>query len=442
MTAQPTARPDTGALPAHATGPESAHETAREPVRETGPAPGPETEPEPGNSTAREPLRETAPAPGHDQGALTTHVYRDPAEFAALAGEWDALFARCRTATPFQSHAWLHSWWHSYGTPGRLRIAAVRGGDGRLLAVAPLALAYRPFPVLVPLGGAITDFCDVLLDDAWAGPAGAALTDVLRALARTAVIDLREVRPGAAAEEVFAHWQGPRRQLTDSLCLELPGMPVTGLIGRLPSQTGQRLRAKLRKIDKLAIETRAVPAAEVPAAVGRLIELHRRQWAGRGVNPEHLSARFGAHLARSVGAMTASGQARMTEFSLDGEVVASDLTLLSPRLTGGYLYGVSPVLRQRKVDVSALLLRHSAGHFGPDSPPGAALSMLRGTEAYKSHWRPEAVRNKRLLLARPALLPALLVLLARASARRTAARWVKRWRARGTAPAGAASPRA
>ncbi|WP_107059196.1 GNAT family N-acetyltransferase [Streptomyces sp. NRRL F-5126] len=407
MTAQPTARPATGAAPAHKAEHVPTHE-----------------------------------AP-HDQGALTTHVYRDPADFASLAGEWDALFARCRAATPFQSHAWLHSWWRSYGTPGRLRIAAVRGGgDGRLLAVAPLTLAYRPFPVLVPLGGAITDFCDVLLDDAWTGPAGAALTDVLTALARTAVIDLREVRPGAAAEELFAHWQGPRRQLTDSLCLELPGMPVAGLIGRLPSQTGQRLRAKLRKIDKLAIETRAVPEHEVPAAVGRLIDLHRRQWAGRGVNPEHLSARFGEHLACSVSAMTASGQARMTEFSLGGVLVASDLTLLSPRLAGGYLYGASPVLRQRKVDIAALLLRHSAGHFGPDSPPGAALSMLRGAEAYKSHWRPEAVRNKRLLLARPALLPALLVLVARASARRTAAGWVKRWRARGAAPAGAAAAHA
>ncbi|MCA1221761.1 GNAT family N-acetyltransferase, partial [Streptomyces sp. 8L] len=384
------------------------------------------------------PAAGTVPGP-RDPAAPTAHVYRTARDFAALADEWDALFARCRTATPFQSHAWLHSWWQSYGRPGRLRIAAVRGDGGRLLALAPLMLAHRPLPVLVPLGGAITDFCDVLLDDAWAEPAATALTDVLADLARTAVIDLREVRPGAAAERVFAQWPGPRRQLADSLCLELPGAPVADLIGRLPSQTGQRVRSKLRKADRLGIVARAVPEDEVPAAVARLLDLHGRQWAGRNVNPEHLSTRFSEHLTRAVRDMTARGHARLTEFHLDGELVVSDLTLVTPRLAGGYLYGAEPVLRDRKVDVSAILLRNSAGYFGPGTPPDAALSMLRGSEEYKSHWRPEPVRNKRLLLARPALRPALVALVARAAARHAAAGAVKRWRARGAAPAASAN---
>ncbi|GAA3721065.1 GNAT family N-acetyltransferase [Streptomyces tremellae] len=394
----------------------------------------------PGPATA-EPVGTAATTVPGQRGAtdLTVHVHRDTDDFAALAGEWDALFARCRTATPFQSHAWLYSWWLSYGTEGRLRIAAVRGEGGRLLALAPLALTYRPFPVLVPLGGALTDFCDVLLDDSCPDQAAHALAEALRGAARGAVLDLREVRPGGAAERIFAQWQGPRRQLADSLCLELPGAPVADLIGRLPSQTGQRVRSKLRKADKLGIEARPVPVEEVPAAIGRLLGLHRRQWAGRGVNPEHLTARFAEHLARAVTAMTVRGQARVTEFRLDGELVVSDLTLLSPRLAGGYLYGADPALRDRKVDVSAVLLRNSAGHFGPGTPPGAVLSMLRGTEAYKGHWRPEPVRNKRLLLAAPAQRPALAALATGVAARRTAAHAVKRWRARGSAPATAAA---
>ncbi|MCF3965519.1 GNAT family N-acetyltransferase, partial [Streptomyces fuscigenes] len=364
-------------------------------------------------------------------------MLRDPADFAALADEWDALFARCRTATPFQTHAWLHSWWLSYGTPGRLRIVTVRGDDGRLVAIAPLVLARRPFPVLEPLGGALTDFCDVLLDDACADTAAAALGRALLELARTRVIDLREVRPGAAAERIFATWPGPRRQLVDSLCLELPGRPVAELVGRLPSQTGQRVRAKLRKADKLGVVARPVPHDAIPAAIERLIELHGRQWAGRGVNPEHLSDRFREHLTRAVGAMAARGQARVTEFRLDGALVASDLTLLSPRLAGGYLYGAEPALRERKIDVSAMLLRNSAEYFGPQTPGDAVLSMLRGSEAYKSHWRPEPVHNRRILLARPALRPVLALLVVRAQARRALARAVKRRRSRGPVPAAA-----
>lgn len=49
----------------------------------------------------------------------TTEVVTDEQDFAALAPAWARLYRRCATATPFQSHAWLHSWWLSYGGRGR-----------------------------------------------------------------------------------------------------------------------------------------------------------------------------------------------------------------------------------------------------------------------------------------------------------------------------------
>lgn len=51
------------------------------------------------------------------RGALRTELVTDEDEFAALAPAWGRLYSRCAAATPFQSHAWLHSWWLSYGTP-------------------------------------------------------------------------------------------------------------------------------------------------------------------------------------------------------------------------------------------------------------------------------------------------------------------------------------
>ncbi|AXG79611.1 GNAT family N-acetyltransferase [Streptomyces paludis] len=363
--------------------------------------------------------------------AFTTEICADAARFGAIAPEWDALYRASRTATPFQSHAWLHSWWQSYGTGGggRLRVVLVRRG-GELVAAAPLMLLFRPLPVLVPLGGTITDFSDVLLDESRTDEeTEAAVTALARAfaeLAGTAVIDLREVRPGAAAERVYARWTGPRRRLADSPCLELPAVPMEGLLARLPASRAQRVRAKLRKLDALGIEEREVPADEVPVAVGRLLELHRLQWEGRGVTPEHLSARFAEHLTRAARTMVASGDARLTEFRLAGAVVAADLTLMSGALAGGYLYGADPVLRARKADVATMLLRAGARDSGAHGR--ATLSMLRGDEPYKHHWRPETVRNQRLLLARPHLAPSLWLLLARAAGRERAATLVKRAR--------------
>ncbi|MFJ3581398.1 GNAT family N-acetyltransferase [Streptomyces sp. NPDC090127] len=351
---------------------------------------------------------------------MRAEVCRDDAEFGRLAERWASLCARCSTATPFQSHSWLHSWWVSYGTPGALRVVLVRREDGELVAAAPLMRARGPFPVLTPLGGAITDFTDVLLDDA-CPEAAPALARAVAGAARGAMVDLREVRPGAAAEQLLAHWRGPRRRLTDSLCLELPAVPMDALLARIPSgKAQQRVRAKLRKLDALGIDERIVPEDEVPAALERLLKLHQLQWQGRAVTVEHTSDRFAQHLARAVRPMVEHGDARVTEFRLGGDVVAADLTLMSPRLAGGYLYGADPVLRARKVDVATMLLRHGARETSASGR--ATLSLLRGTEPYKRHWRPETVPNQRLMLAGRGTAPLLWLRAGAAGARRWAAR--------------------
>ncbi|MFD7747346.1 GNAT family N-acetyltransferase [Streptomyces sp. NPDC059698] len=360
----------------------------------------------------------TAPRPG----GLAVTLCRDFGEFGALAGEWDALHRRCATATPFQSHAWLHSWWISYGQEGRLRVLLVRRA-GRLIGAAPLMLVHRPMPLLVPMGGAVSDFFDILLDEEEAGYAVGALGRGLDRAARHTVVDLREVRPDASAQLLFGRWAGARSRLADSTCMELPAAPLDGVVARLTGSRGQRLRSKLRKVEALGVEAHRVPGDAVPAAIGTLLRLHERQWEGRAVNPEHLRARFSDHLIRSVGRMVGDGTAALTEFRLNGEVVASNLSLESGRLAGGYLYGADPVLRERKVDVSTMLLREVARQAADGGRE--VLSLLRGAEAYKNHWGPSPVVNQRLLLARPGLEPLLRLRESQVAVRERAAESVK-----------------
>ncbi|MEU3721809.1 GNAT family N-acetyltransferase [Streptomyces sp. NPDC031705] len=337
-------------------------------------------------------------------GALSVTLCRDPRQFAALEESWTRLVRNCPTATPFQSHAWLHSWWLSYGKDGRLRLLLVRRGE-ELVGAAALMLVHRPLPRLVPLGGAITDYFDVLVAAEYAAQVVPALAHGLHRAARSAVVDLREVRPGAAAEQVCAAWPGVSSTLTDSTCMELPALPFDQLVKRMPSSGGQRVRAKLRKTDAAGIEEHEVTEREVPQAVRTLLRLHEKQWRGRGVTPEHLRPRFAEHLTRATRRMVRAGEGRLTEFRLDGKVVAANITLLSASLSGGYLYGADPDLRERKVDVATLLLRYEAGRALADGRP--VVSFLRGNEPYKNHWRPETVVNRRLLLATHALAPLL-----------------------------------
>ncbi|MFL9656189.1 GNAT family N-acetyltransferase [Streptomyces sp. PB17] len=356
------------------------------------------------------------PHPGTLPPGLTVELVTDEDAFAALAPQWRRLYGRCAAATPFQSHAWLLSWWRSYGSAGRLRLVLAREGR-ELVAAAPLMSVRSPVPALVPLGGAISDYGDVLLDDERSPDAEAALTAGLAALARTALVDLREVRPGAAAERLYARWRGPRYRLADSLCLELPALPMDGLVARLPSaKARQRVRAQLRRLDALGVKSRPVLPDEADAAVRRLLDLHRLQWRGRKVTGEHLRPRFREHLARAVAPMVRTGDAVVTEFRMADEVVAVDVTLLSHRLAGGYLYGAHPRLRERRADVAVMLLDACAEYAR--APGRSTLSLLRGDEPYKHHWRPERVPNQRLLMARRRTAPLLAAVLADAAARR------------------------
>ena len=364
-------------------------------------------------------------------GPLRAELCTDEREFAELAAPWGRLYRRCGAATPFQSHAWLHSWWLSYGAPGRLRLVLVRDDEGELRAAAPLMRVRRPLPALVPLGGAISDYGDVLLDDEddeRADRAATILAEGLAAAARTALIDFREVRPGGAVERIYERWRGPRRRVRDSLCLELPAASMDELVGRLPSAKAQRVRAKLRKLSALGVEQRVVRPDEVDAALRRLLELHQLQWQGRKVTSEHLQERFCEHLVRSVGPMVRSGDAVVTEFRLDDTVMAVDLTLLSRRLAGGYLYGAHPQLRERKADVAVMLLDACARHT--ESGGRGALSLLRGDEPYKHHWRPEPVVNQRLLLARRRTAPLMSAVVCDVAARSRGKELLRGWRER------------
>ncbi|MFF4385432.1 MULTISPECIES: GNAT family N-acetyltransferase [unclassified Streptomyces] len=339
-------------------------------------------------------------------GALSVTLCRDPRQFAALEESWNRLFRGCPTATPFQSHAWLHSWWLSYGKDGRLRIVLVRRGE-ELVGAAALMLVHRPMPLLVPIGGPITDYFDVLVAAEYADQVVPALARGLHRAARSAVVDLREVRPGAAAEELYRQWPGVSSMLADSTCMELPTLPFDELVKRMPASGAQRVRAKLRKTDAAGIEEHEVSEQEVPRAVRTLLRLHEKQWRGRGVTPEHLRPRFAEHLTRATRRMVRAGESRLTEFRLDGKVVAANVTLLSSGLSGGYLYGADPDLRTRKVDVATLLLRHEARRALAEGRP--VVSFLRGNEPYKNHWRPETVVNRRFLLSTAALAPLLRV---------------------------------
>src|SRR5919198_431245 len=112
--------------------------------------------------------------PGARRGAVTVGMKTMPAfdveevttteALEKLHPEWSALWARCPTATPFQSPEWLIPWWRHIGE-GELWTLACRS-EGRLVGLAPLYIYRRPGTAqreVFPVGIATTDYLDALL---------------------------------------------------------------------------------------------------------------------------------------------------------------------------------------------------------------------------------------------------------------------------------------
>jgi len=85
------------------------------------------------------------------------------------------------------------------------------------------------------------------------------------------------------------------------------------------------------------------------------------------------------------------------------EFPAVHLLLDGHDLLGAYLYGLQPDLRVR-IDVAQLFLGTNLDLAQRLGRP--TLSLLRGDEPYKRRWRPEEMRNRRVLLAAKAGYPA------------------------------------
>ncbi|WP_084955806.1 GNAT family N-acetyltransferase [Thermoactinospora rubra] len=336
--------------------------------------------------TARTGLREWA-----------LHPVTDPGEWGSLKEEWDDLYDRCSTATPFQTHAWLDSWWREYGRPEHLRIFLLRRHE-RLVGALPLMAGRRlGCRVLSPVGAGQSDFTDILLDDEHREEAARAMAEAVLGQPGWDVVDFPEIRPGSALDRVRAGWPGSHWRLPASPCLQIPAATMDAHLAGMDTRTAGKLRRTLRRIDNLNVSVTAVPAEQAARGIADLLRLHALQWAGRGINPEHLSPRFSGHLTRAVRSLIAQRRAALTEFRVDGRLVVSDLCLIGKDFTGGYLYGAHPDLRT-KIDIFALLLRHNLQATYARGIP--TLSLLRGTEPHKIKWGAQPVDNHRLILGR------------------------------------------
>jgi CelD/BcsL family acetyltransferase involved in cellulose biosynthesis len=316
--------------------------------------------------------------------------------------EWEDLYHDSPLATPFQSWAWLYSWWESYGEDYELRLVAMRDEKGLLVGLMPLMLQrQRGLTRLLFIGTGITEYLDILARKGWEARVAEAGLTALKQMGSWQVTDLQELRPEAVAWSIFQRWHGHRARLWQSSCPVIAAKPWNELLVSVSRNLRSTVRRALRraKEDRVRVELASVEDAE--RAARRFVGLHHEMWRGRNIAPEHLTKRFESHIVAAACRMTACGLGGISEFWRDGEVVASHFLILGQNSVGHYLSGATNEALQR-YQMSSLYI--CDGVTVARDRQSAYFDLLRGEESYKLRWNPRIVLNHRAVMGRDTVL--------------------------------------
>ena len=337
------------------------------------------------------------------QPRLDATVLRTSTDFAALQTEWDELYAHCPRATPFQSWAWLSSWWEVYGE-GRyeLRLVTVREAGGLLVGLLPLMvrrgrLLFVGDSARTLYRYVMTPYKDVLVRAGWEEEVARAGAQALKGLGGWQVADLQELMPEAAAWDVFGEWEGLKTSVPITGYVLIRASSWEALLSSLSKSSRKAARRTLRRAEEDGVRCEPASAAEAEGAARRLVALHRELWQGRRIDPEDLTPRHEAFMALAARRMTARGIGRISEFRRDETVVASQFFVFDKEFVGAYMVGANREASQRyQFDtLSNWDAMNIAGRQG-----SAYVSLLYYASLDKLRWASEVVTSRRAILGR------------------------------------------
>ena len=319
---------------------------------------------------------------------------RDADGLAAIAPEWWDLWQRCPSATPFQTPAWLVSWWRAFH-PGRLFTIAARR-QGSLVGLAPFYLDGRR---LLPFGISLSDYLDLLIDPQFADDVGPAL---LHHLSRTDLQwdewELPDLQPGATALGLACP-SGLTHSIDDqNPCPVLP-LPSTvdDLSEVLPWRKRRQIRtARNRAARRGEVAVERVEADRLEHAYAELVRLHEARWQSRGEPGVLADPRVRRCHSLALEPLSRHGLLRFYVLSISGQAASVYLGFQHQGRAYGYLVGFDPDYAFESP--GTILLAHAIEEAVREG--AREFHFLRGKEDYKYGWGASDRWNKRRIFRR------------------------------------------
>jgi CelD/BcsL family acetyltransferase involved in cellulose biosynthesis len=322
---------------------------------------------------------------------VTPRLIRDEAGLGALEGAWWDLWRRVPGASPFTSPAWLLAWWRVFA-PGKLFTAVVQEGD-RLLALAPLYLEEGPRGRrLLPLGIALSDYFDALVDPA-VPEAGAALLAALTAEGEAwDCFSAEELPPGSALLTLPppAHWQASAAPQNACPVLDLSSGPAAPEAA-IPAGKRRKLRMARHRTARRAWRIEVAEAGALDRQLEDLFRLHGARWDARGQGGVLADPSVRRFHALAAPALLRAGLLRLSLLRLDDAVAGVYYGFQHGANAYAYLGGFDPRFAFESPGTVLLgaALEAAAGEGA------TAFHFLRGQEAYKYEWGAQDRWNSR-----------------------------------------------
>jgi CelD/BcsL family acetyltransferase involved in cellulose biosynthesis len=328
---------------------------------------------------------------------LETEIITHPAALAALVPQWRRFWRDHVQATPFQSPDWLLPWWDLFA-PGTLRVIAIRR-EGRLCGIAPLYRETGRFGArLLPIGIALSDYVDVLLDPACEAEAAAALSDAMFAMDDIDAVEFGELAPDAQALALPAEtgWEALVTMASCCPVLTLPGS-MEKLADHVPPSRLRHLHTARRRAARRGecIIIQGDPD-NADALLSELVRLHGRRWRATGEPGLFEDPRVAQFHAAALPRLVADNIARLYGLSIGDTMAGVYYGFHHRGRAYAYLCGHDPDFRFESP--GAILIGHAIGQAMAEG--AGEFHFLRGQEAYKYEWGAKDRTNRRRLFVR------------------------------------------
>ncbi len=307
----------------------------------------------------------------------------------SLLTDWQELHTSDDRSTPYGSPDWARLWVEHYGEGARPWVLAARE-DGRLVGLLALVRRDRhSMRILRPLAEDPCDAFDVqAVSDRRADVEHRLAEEVRRRSGEWDALVLTRLREDATFGSAL-RGAGLHTQARDHLPYPQVIVPESfdEFLKRFPSERRTRMRRRLKLVDNGKVQVRHVGVDETPQAIAELLELRQRQWAamGKTLAPVVAADRFRRFLTEIATLHVASGNARLVEYSTEGERVAVYLDFCDERTFHGFMGAYVP--EASKLELGKL---HILATIRDSIEAGRKTHSLgRGGESYKMWFRPE-----------------------------------------------------